>query len=409
MNRVLVNSKIKWLGCIPDDWNIVKLKYLASITTGKKDAIAENPEGKYEFFTCSMENKKTDEYTFDTEALLVCGNGVVGYTRYYKGKFDAYQRTYVIKDFHADVHPNYLKHYFNGLLENRLEANKIGSVIDFIKVGDLLNFPICLPCVQEQIKIADFLDKKCNKIDSLIYNNEKEIALIEEYRKSYITQVITNGLHPDVPFKDSGISWIGRIPDHWVVISLKRLGTARNGLSYHPGDIADKGTLVLRSSNIQNNKISFKDNVFVTKKIPKDLILNENDLLICSRNGSRSLVGKNILIDQESAGSTFGAFMCVYRSKYNKFIRYCLNSNIFDYYLATFLTSTINQLTTSNLNSIKIPFTYDEKEQQEIVDHLDKMEIYFEKMIDYREQIIERLKEYKKSLIYEVTTGKIEV
>ena len=108
-------------------------------------------------------------------------------------------------------------------------------------------------------------------------------------------------------------------------------------------------------------------------------------------------------------GQTFGAFMCVYRSKYNKYIRYVLNSHIFDYYLANFLTSTINQLTTSNLYSIKIPFTYNIEEQEKIIKYLDKQCSKLDRVIEYRKQIIEKLEEYKKSLIYECVTGKREV
>lgn len=263
----------------------------------------------------------------------------------------------------------------------------------------------------EQQKIIDKLNKEVPTIDLTISETEQDIKDLEEYKKAIITEAVTKGLNKTVPTKDSGIDWIGEIPEGWKVIKLKYLGVARNGLTYSPEDQVDEneGYLVMRSSNIQNGKISLEDNVYVNMKIPKNLVLRENDLLICSRNGSRELIGKNALIDKEQAGQTYGAFMCVYRSEYNKFIHYVLNSDLFSYYLGTFLTSTINQLTNANLNSIKIPFTFDVNEQQEIVNYLDKKCAEIDELIKEKKALIEDLKLYKKSLIYEYVTGKKEV
>ncbi len=113
--------------------------------------------------------------------------------------------------------------------------------------------------------------------------------------------------------------------------------------------------------------------------------------------------------DSKIAGQTYGAFMCIYRSKYNKFIHYVLNSDIFTYYLSSFLTSTINQLTNFNLCSIKTPFTYDEKEQEQIVEFLDKKCAEIDGLIADKQTQIEKMEKYKKSLIYEYVTGKKRV
>lgn len=173
--------------------------------------------------------------------------------------------------------------------------------------------------------------------------------------------------------------------------------------------MCDDGILVLRSSNIQNNKLVFEDNVYVNKRIPREIILQEDDLLICSRNGSRELIGKCALIDKHTAGNTYGAFMCVYRSKYNKFIHYVFLSDIFSYYLSTFLTATINQLTNANLYNIMIPITFDGNEQQQIVEYLDKKCSQIDILIEEKQRSIETVIQYKKSLIYEYVTGKKRV
>jgi type I restriction enzyme S subunit len=209
--------------------------------------------------------------------------------------------------------------------------------------------------------------------------------------------------------KDSGIEWIGKIPAEWEVKRLKYLGNARNGLTYNPENISDEGILVLRSSNIQNGKLVFDDNVYVNMKISNEIIVKEDDILICSRNGSRELIGKCALIDKETAGHTYGAFMCVFRSPYNQFIHYVFQSSLFNYYLGNYLTSTINQLTNANLYSMKIPITFDMKELSEIVAYLDRKGRSLDEVIAKKRQSIETMKAYKKSLIYEYVTGKKRV
>ena len=133
----------------------------------------------------------------------------------------------------------------------------------------------------------------------------------------------------------------------------------------------DKGTLVLRSSNIQQGKLVFEDNVYVNTKIKPNLMIKQGDILICSRNGSKELIGKNAIINLNIEAS-FGAFMMIFRCNFPKYMYYILNSPIFSYYLGTFLTATINQLTNNNFGNMKIVFCKNKKEQEKIVNYLDK-------------------------------------
>lgn len=422
MSRVLVDSGIEWIGEIPEIWRMCRVKNKFNfhkniakekstnydrialtlngvIKRDKDDLNGLQPENYYGYQVVYK-----DDLIFKLIDLENINTSRVGKSDYEGITSPAY---IVLTD---KCNTRYALYYFLNMWYQKI-FNNIGGegVRSALNKDDLLKIPYIQIEINEQKKIADYLDKKCLKIDEIIKDNNKEIELLEEYKKTLITETITTGLNKNVKFKESGVSWMGKIPEHYQIIALKRLGTARNGLSYNPGDIKDDGILVLRSSNIQNNKLCLNDTVYVNKKINDNLLLKENDLLVCSRNGSKSLIGKNVLINKNLVGQTFGAFMCVFRSPYNEYIRYVLNSHIFSYYLANFLTSTINQLTTTNLDSIKIPFTYNMQEQKQIVDYLDKQCSRLDEVIEYRKQIIEKLEEYKKSLIYECVTGKREV
>ena len=274
----------------------------------------------------------------------------------------------------------------------------------------LKHLQITIPPLNEQFRIADFLDRKCAEIDRVL---EKTRASIEEYKKlkqSVITQAVTKGIRGEREMKDSGIEWIGEIPREWKIVKMKHIGKCRNGLTYSPNDIVSpqNGTLVLRSSNIKNGQLVFTDNVYVNCGIRNELMVKEGDILICSRNGSKALIGKNALIPNDLVAS-FGAFMMIFRCTAYKYIQMILSSSIFSYYLGTFLTATINQLTFENFNNMRIVYCADSVEQQEIVDYLDRKCSEIDTLISKKEQLITELEAYKKSLIYEYVTGKKEV
>jgi type I restriction enzyme, S subunit len=207
-------------------------------------------------------------------------------------------------------------------------------------------------------------------------------------------------------YKDSGFEWIGDIPNHWKVIRLKHKGEVIIGLSYNPDNVVDEdnGTLVLRSSNIQNGKLSLNDNVYVDSLISEKLRTKKGDILICSRNGSRNLIGKNCLITPEVEGKTWGVFMSLYRSKNPYFLYWILNSPIFESQSGLYLTSTINQLTVSTLENLVVPFTEDEVEQNQIVKYLDEKTTIIDTIVDKTQQKIKTLKELRSSLINKVIT-----
>ena len=267
------------------------------------------------------------------------------------------------------------------------------------------------PPLSEQQQIVSFLDGKTLKIDSLIQQKEKKIELLKEKRNSLINHVVTKGLNSNVEMKDSGVEWIGEIPSHWEITKFKYKGEVIIGLSYKPENLVDKGegTLVMRSSNVQNGKPSFHDNVYVDCKISDKLKTREGDILICSRNGSRKLIGKNCLITKNIEGMSWGVFMTMYRTPNYKYFYWLLNSPVFKSQSGLFLTSTINQLTVSTLENMIVPYVNDENEQQQIVEYLDKQTEEIDTLIQLEQKKIDTLKEYRQSLISEVVTGKIRV
>lgn len=293
-------------------------------------------------------------------------------------------------------------------LDNLLLSSN-GSTRDTINLTELSNLSCLMPPKDRQIKIADFLDEKCAEIDKLSEDIQKQIDILNDYKKSVITRAVTKGLDPNAEMKDSGIDWIGQIPKGWEMLRIKNLGTARNGLTYSPNDLAteEDGTLVLRSSNVKDGKINLEDNVYVSCKIPSNLMVKKGDILICSRNGSRELIGKNAIIDDIHA--TYGAFMMVYRSIDPEYLYYILNSEVFSYYLGTFFTSTINQLTGQNFNNMKIVFCPDKNERAKIVEYLKEKTLDIDYSIQIKRQQLDNLNTYKKSIIYEYVTGKKRV
>jgi type I restriction enzyme S subunit len=197
-------------------------------------------------------------------------------------------------------------------------------------------------------------------------------------------------------YKSSGIEWLGDIPHHWEVKRLKLIGENIGGLTYSPDDVLEdeSGTLVLRSSNIQNGKFSKKDNVFVDLEIPEKKKTYEGDILLCARNGSVALVGKNILINNETAGVSFGAFMSVFRSKSNKYIYWFFNSPIFSAQKGLFSTSTINQLTSGILYGMYSALPPKE-EQTAIANYLDEKTSKLDLLISNKKKQIKKLKEIR--------------
>jgi type I restriction enzyme S subunit len=303
---------------------------------------------------------------------------------------------------------SYFHYLFHSCDECKIFYGLGAGVRQGMNFQDLKKLGIVLPPLSEQQRIASYLDKKCGEIDSLIGLQEQMIEKLKAYKQSVITEAVTKGLDPNAKLVPSGIDWIGEIPEGWKVMRMKFLGTFQNGLTYTPYDVCGaEGILVLRSSNIQDAKLTFDDNVFVTKA-PEELMVKKGDIIICSRNGSASLVGKCALVEEDIQNCSFGAFMVRFRSVIFQKYAFYLVSTVIPQYKQLFTTTTINQLTKGMLSSMMgvLPSM---DEQHTIAAYLDTKCSDIDRLIALKQQKIESLKDYKKSVIYEAVTGKTEI
>ncbi|GGZ75996.1 hypothetical protein GCM10007161_03770 [Ignatzschineria indica] len=195
---------------------------------------------------------------------------------------------------------------------------------------------------------------------------------------------------------------VGIIPEDWEVVKLGDLGSSIIGLTYSPQDVKDFGTLVLRSSNIQNNRLAYKDNVYVNAEIPNRVIVKENDILICVRNGSRSLIGKCALIDKNAEGMAFGAFMSVFRSNSSSFVFYQFQSSLVHNQINEIMGATINQITNKDLERFIISIPTSKAEQTAIAEALSDVD----SLLVSLEKLIEKKRAIKTGTMQQLLTGK---
>jgi type I restriction enzyme S subunit len=424
-------SGVEWVGEIPEHWCKTKITYYCKVKDGTHDTPNYVDEGGYPLVTqkditngkldfSKTKNISEEDYfeinkrsNVEYNDIIMSMIGSIGNPTIVDSQIKFSIKNVCLFKSSESVEVVKYIHYFldSQVVMNELQIKLRGGVQGFVSLDVLRNLIYLRPPKSEQLQIVQFLDEKTELIDKLISTKEKKITLLKEQRTSLINQVVTKGLNPNVKMKDSGVEWIGEIPEHWKLIKMKHKGDVIIGLSYSPEDIVDEneGTLVMRSSNVQNGKPSFLDNVYVSTKIPEKIRLKIGDILICSRNGSRNLIGKNCLITKNEEGLTFGVFMTVYRSRHYKFMYWLLNSPIFESQSGLFLTSTINQLTVSTLQNMVLPFTDNENEQNQIVEYLDSKTKEINDLVQLEQKKIDLLKEYRQSLISEVVTGKIKV
>lgn len=422
--REMKDSGISWVGEIPLKWNVYRNKDgfintktivgenskntpLLSLTTkGIKLKDIDNHEGKqpesFDTYQC-VEINDLVMCLFDLDISAVF-SGLSSYD-------GMISPAYKVLKCNKRVIAKYADYWFRYIFDGR-KFNQYAKNIRYTLTYDVFSaLPMLYPSVGEQKDIADYLDTKCAQIDTIIAKEQSVIEKLQEYKKALITEAVTKGLNPNVNMKESGLDWIGKVPETYSLIKLKFLGEYFNGLTYSPDDLTDvdEGVLVLRSSNIKNGKLVLDDNVYVNVDTPRYLV-KKNDILICSRNGSRNLVGKNILLS-EDIHAYFGAFMMIFRLNsevYSKWVYYVLNSNLFLAYLGSFFSSTINQLTGKDFGNIIIPIC-DMEEAKQTTKYLDEKCSNIDSIILKKQFTIDKLIEYKKSLIYEVVTGKKEV
>lgn len=260
-------------------WKTVKLGDVCTIKTGKKDVNEGNPKGEFPFFTCAKEHTYSDGYSFDCEAILIAGNGAVGQTTYYQGKFEAYQRTYVLSDFHL-ILPKLLLFILQGQLMRHLSSMVLGNTIPYIKKGMLQNFEFPLPPLAEQQRIVAKLDTAFAEIDRAILFAQDALDNGSHLRERTFEALFTKiGEQYGVIQLGDGIELISG--QH---IAAKDYNTEGVGMGYLTGP-SDFGSInpVVTKFTTSPKKTAQKGDVLVTIKgsgIGKANIMVEQELAI---------------------------------------------------------------------------------------------------------------------------------
>ncbi len=424
-------TKYPWIGDLPNNWNVRRLKEVGRLFGGAGFPHEyQNVQGEELYFykvgdLSLSENGKTllaSPHTISKETARVLRATIVPKSAIVYAKIgaalllnrrrmttavcciDNNMTAYVTEA--EEVIPEWA-FYWLSTIDFGEHVNP-GAVPSFSE-GYQSVLPIPVPPVEEQKVIAHFLDFKTAQIDALIAKKKALLDKLAEKRTALISHSVTKGLDPSVPMRDSKVKWLGSIPQSWKETRVKFLGELILGLTYSPDDVvSDGGTLVLRSSNVQEGKISLDDCVYVSCNIPKKVITKVDDILICSRNGSRALIGKCALLTEEVSNQAFGAFMTVLRSKHARFLYYVLNSTLFKFQSGRFLTSTINQLTMQTLGDFEIALPPEET-QLNIVSYLDMATAVIDAQCSKAQSVIDRLTEYRSAMITNAVTGKIDV
>ena len=368
-------------------WQIKKLNEICSIQTGKWDANHAVQNGNYRFYTCAYEHLFCDTKRFSGECLILPGNGAnVGEIFYYNGEFDAYQRTYVIKN--IKILSKFLYYHLSCFWKERNLNKQFGSATNFLKIGNFNEYEVCYPeLLPEQHRIVKILDETFEKIEKAKENFEKNLLNAKEIFNSYLHNIFTNSNNKD--FK-----------------KLSEVAEYFNGLTYSPKNVSNEGIIVLRSSNVQNDELDFSDIVRVNLIVKDKIIVQDGDILMCSRNGSKRLVGKTATIKNLTEKMTFGTFMMVIRSQYNPYLAWFFKSIYFRKQISGGENTMINQITRYMLDDITLYFP-PIKVQNEIVKKLSTLSVETKKLETIYKEKLANLEELKKSILKKAFNGEL--
>lgn len=419
--RKMKDSGVEWIGQIPKDW---ELRKIGSVYEERNTKVSDKDYAPLSVtkqgIVPQLESAaKTDNG--DNRKLIRKNDFVINSRSDRRGScgISEYDGSCSLINTVLKSKANMCNKYYSFVFRSELFADEFyrwgNGIVDDLwstKWSSMKNIYIPFPTIDKQQKIVDFLEEKCSKIDSLIEKQQKSIEKLTEYKLSVITEAVTKGLNYDVELKDSGIRFIGYIPQNWNVSKLKYMSLEiGDGIHGTPEYDSEGEIYFVNGNNIGAEILVFKAdtntiNETEFKKYKKPL-LNDNTILMTLNGatyGKTSFYSGEQILLGKSAG-----YITLKPNENEEFVRYYLQSTvaklIMDYSLCG---STIANVSLRTLNDFTIPYP-PKAEQLEIVRYLDKHTSRIDKSINCRQSIVERLIEYKKSLIYEVVTGKKEV
>lgn len=429
MSRTMKDSGILWIGEIPEGWKVKRLKQESVFING---------------FAFDSEDFKVDE------GVRVIRIGDIGLRADFESCVRAITNPYILNPYRIEngdiliamsgattgkccIVDEVEEAYINqrvGIIRSNLckiiyyslqtpyfmefvNLNNAGSAQPNISSKAIGEFPILLPPLAEQHLIAAFLDKKCSEIDSLIELQEQMIEELKAYKQSVITEAVTKGLNPAAPMRDSGIEWIGDVPEEWEVKELKYSLDGLCDGTHGTFERVDNGELLLSAKNIGDRGIVLGDNESQIShedytRIISNGFPSKGDVLLCCVGS----IGKCCIFNEEKpiAFQRSVAFLRHNKTMTSEYLMYLLKSNIMQAQYEMYARKSAQSgIYMGVINNFVIVAPHSINEQQAIADYLDKKCGEIDELITIKQQKIESLKEYKKSVIYEYVTGKREV
>lgn len=410
MSREMKDSGIPWLKDIPLNWDVERGK---NVLVLQKRPVRDNDE----VVTCFRDGevilrslRRVEGFTMSDKEIgyqgINQGDIVIHGMDGFAGAMGVSKSTgkgspvLVVCTPKYDAIPQYLIYYLRALAITDVFvalATGIRERSCDLRWNKISELEFILPPSSEQHLIATFLDKKCSEIDSLIDLQEQMIEELKAYKQSVTTEAVTKGLNPNVPMKDSGIPWIGEIPEGWEVKRLKYAAER------HSQKVSDEVLPYIGLENIE----SFSEN-FIETNNEYDI----NQAQVCSVNDVifgklRPYLGKAMVVKSEHCCSS--EFLILRGGEVPSYLRYLMLSNWFIEIVNSSTYGTKMPRANSDfIMNMKVAFP-PAYERNAIADYLDKKCGEIDELITIKQQKIESLKEYKKSVIYEYVTGKREV
>jgi len=420
------NSEVEWLGEIPQHWDLIANKYLFRVTKRsvgnrskeydllsltlkgiiKRDMI--NIQGKFPAeFDTYQEVKKNDFVfcLFDVQETP----RTIGLSEFDGMITGAYT---VMKPI-QEVYNKFVYYFYLNLDSDKRLRSLYTGLRNIISKENFLSFKSFIPPLSEQKIIADYLDKKTSQIDKAIAQKEQIIELLKERKQILINKAVTRGLNPDVPLKDSGIDWIGKIPEHWEVIRLRYIGKTQNGISKSGDSFGSGYPFVSYSDVYKNESLPEEINGLVESNITdrKLYSVNKGDVFFTRTSEIIEEVGFTSVCTNNIANATYAGFLIRFRpqkgildigfSKY--YFRSQIHRNFFVGEMNLVIRASLSQELLKRLPVLIPPIC----EQKHISDYLEEKCTKINSAITKKLLEIEKLKEYKATLIDSAVTGKI--
>ncbi|OOH72421.1 restriction endonuclease subunit S [Leptospirillum ferriphilum] len=412
------DSGVEWLGKVPEHWEVKKIRNISTSLDHKRIPLnAEQraeKQGNIPYWGANSIVDYINELIFDETLVLLGEDGAPFFEKDKPVAFLSIGPIWPNNHIHvlrinSTADPGFVKYSLNSVDYSNFVD---GSTRDKLTQSKMNNIQLSFPPLSEQLAIVSFLDQETSRIDALISEKERLISLLQEYRQTLISHTVIKGLDPNVKMKDSGVEWLGEVPEHWEILRLKRvLESLEYGISE---SLSTDGEIpILRMSNIYDGKIFWDDLKFVDS-VEDSLYLQNGDLLF-NRTNSLDLVGKVGLFEENRTFKTVSFASYLVRLRPNnransKYLDYLLNIPSF---LSEARSNAIPSIGQANLN----PTRYSHllvavpplEEQQNINDLLDQETSRIDTLISESRTFIDLLKEYRSSLITAAVTGKIDV